>query len=515
MTDVLALAAYAEDRWLDAGGGEALVSAVDGQVIAEMPTFGDSEAMLAHARKTGTAMLHKMTLRERGKLLRAMAEALDARKKELYELSYETGATRSDSAFDIEGGIGTLFYYSSMAKDLPDTYLLPDGPRTALSNGDFAGQHFLSPLRGAAVHINAYNFPVWGMLEKLAPTLLAGMPAIVKPASVGAYLTYSAFRIVIDNGIIPAGALQLLLGRPGDMIDQLDGQDVLAFTGSAQTAASLKTSSSIVTRAVRFTAEQDSLNASVLGPDASPGDPEFQLFVNEVVREMTQKAGQKCTAIRRALVPSALIDPVQDAITETLARISIGNPRAEGVRMGALAGLRQRENVRTNLDLLKRDTAVVFGGETPQLIDADAKRGAFVTPTLLRCDRPHESENVHAIEAFGPVSTLMPYVDIADAAAIARAGLGSLVCSLFTADANAIGEFVPAVASSHGRILIVDRDSAANSTGHGAAMPQLVHGGPGRAGGGEELGGLFGMERYMQRTAIQAPTERLEALASL
>jgi oxepin-CoA hydrolase/3-oxo-5,6-dehydrosuberyl-CoA semialdehyde dehydrogenase len=353
------------------------------------------------------------------------------------------------------------------------------------------------------------------MLEKLAPTLLAGMPAIVKPASVGAYLTHAAFRILIDSGVIPAGSLQLLLGRPGELIDQLDGQDVLAFTGSAQTAALLKASSSVVTRAVRFTAEQDSLNAAVLGPDASPDSPEFQLFIKEVVREMTQKAGQKCTAIRRALVPSALIDQVQDAITAMLARTTIGNPRTEGVRMGALAGLRQREDVRANLDLLKRDATVAFGGNSPQLVDADADRGAFVMPTLLRCDTPHESESVHAIEAFGPVSTLMPYEDIADAAAITRAGLGSLVCSLFSADANAVGEFVLATASSHGRMLVIDRDSAPNSTGHGAAMPQLVHGGPGRAGGGEELGGLFGMGHYMQRTAIQASAERLEAIASL
>jgi oxepin-CoA hydrolase/3-oxo-5,6-dehydrosuberyl-CoA semialdehyde dehydrogenase len=510
---VIALASYGEDRWLDAGGGTALVSAVDGSAIAELPRAADTGAMLDHARRVGSPGLRAMTFQQRGKLLRAMADALSARKEELYELSYATGATRSDSAFDIEGGIGTLFVYSSKAKALPDARILADGAREAISKGNFAGQHILTPLRGAAVHINAYNFPVWGMLEKLAPTLLAGMPAIVKPASVGAYLTEAAFRILIDAGIMPAGSLQLVLGSPGELIAQLDGQDVLAFTGSAETAAKLKATPSVIARAVRVTSEQDSLNACMLGPDASPDSPEFDLFVKEVVREMTQKAGQKCTAIRRALVPADRIDAVQAALVARLAKTSVGNPRAEGVRMGALAGLAQRDDVRAKLAELQTEATLITGGEAATLVDADAKAGAFLAPTLLRCDAPAIATRVHSVEAFGPVATLMPYTDIADATALARAGSGSLVCSLFSRDADAIGEYVWEAASSHGRMLIVDRDSAADSTGHGAAMPHLVHGGPGRAGGGEELGGLIGMGHYMQRTAIQSAPATLDRLA--
>ncbi|NIJ09273.1 oxepin-CoA hydrolase/3-oxo-5,6-dehydrosuberyl-CoA semialdehyde dehydrogenase [Sphingomonas vulcanisoli] len=512
---VIALASYAEDKWLQAGGGTALASAVDGHVVAEMPAAADPAAMLAHARRVGSANLRAMTFQQRGKMLRAMADALTARKEELYELSYETGATRGDSAFDIDGGIGTLFVYASKAKSLPDTHVLAEGDREALSKGNFAGQHILTPLRGAAVHINAYNFPVWGMLEKLAPTLLAGMPAIVKPATVGAYLTAAAFRILIEANVVPAGALQLLLGSAGDLIDRLDGQDVVAFTGSADTAAKLKANPNVIAKAVRFTAEQDSLNASVLGPDATPDSPEFDLFVKEVVREMTQKAGQKCTAIRRAIVPAAQIDAVQAAIVARLAKTTVGNPRAEGVRMGALAGQAQRDDVRARIATLREEATLVCGGDVPALLDADGEKGAFLAPTLLRCDTPLTAEIVHRVEAFGPVSTIMPYGDIAEAAEIARKGEGSLVCSLFSHDAAAIGTFLIEAASSHGRMLIVDRDSAADSTGHGAAMPHMVHGGPGRAGGGEELGGLIGMGHYMQRTAIQGAPATLDAVAAL
>ncbi len=511
----IALASYAEDQWLAAGGGATLVSAVDGHVVAEMPPSIDPAAMLHHARSTGSAKLRAMTFQQRGKMLRAMADALTARKEELYELSYETGSTRGDSAFDIDGGIGTLFVYASKAKGLSDTHVLADGGREALSKGNFAGQHILTPLRGAAVHINAYNFPVWGMLEKLAPTLLAGVPAIVKPATVGAYLTEAAFRILIEADVVPAGALQLLLGSSGDLLDQLDGQDVVAFTGSATTAAKLKANPNVIGRAVRFTAEQDSLNASVLGGDATPDSPEFDLFVKEVVREMTQKAGQKCTAIRRAIVPAALLDAVQDAIVARLAKTQVGNPRAEGVRMGALAGLQQREDVRANIVKLAAEATIVTGGGVPALIDADSEKGAFLAPTLLRCETPLGAKIIHAVEAFGPVSTIMPYDTIADAAAIVRKGEGSLVCSLFSHDIKTISDFVPEVASTHGRLLIVDRDSAADSTGHGAAMPHMVHGGPGRAGGGEELGGLIGMGHYMQRTAIQGAPTTLDAVAAL
>ena len=512
---VISLACYAEDRWLDKGGGGALASAVDGTIVAEMPRQAEAGEMLAFARATGSPALRRMTFQERGRMLRAMADALSARKEELYELSYATGATRSDSAIDIDGGIGTLFVYASKAKALPDAHLLVEGGRELISKGNFAGQHILTPLRGAALHINAYNFPVWGMLEKLGPTLLAGVPAIVKPATAGAYLAEAAFRILIDSGVMPPGALQLLLGSTGDLIDQLDGQDVLAFTGSAETAARLKANANVIARAVRVTAEQDSLNASVLGPDATAGSPEFDLFVREVVREMTQKAGQKCTAIRRALVPGALVDAAQKALVERLEKIVVGNPRAEGVRMGALAGLAQRDDVRARLAALRTEAALVTGGEAAALVDADGERGAFLSPTLLRCDRPVEATVVHSVEAFGPVSTLMPYADIGEAAAIARAGAGSLVCSIFSRDPTAIRDFVLGAASSHGRMLIVDRDSAADSTGHGAALPHLVHGGPGRAGGGEELGGMIGMNRYLQRTALQAAPATLDGLALL
>jgi oxepin-CoA hydrolase/3-oxo-5,6-dehydrosuberyl-CoA semialdehyde dehydrogenase len=513
MAPPLTLASYWEDRWHNAGGGEELYSAVDSSVVAFMPgEAADTLAMLEYAHRIGGPALRSMTFQQRGQLLRALADALSARKEELYELSYATGATRNDSAVDIEGGIGTMFVYASKAKALPASHLLIDGDREAISKGNFAGQHVLTPLHGVAVHINAYNFPVWGMLEKLAPTLLAGMPAIVKPARVGSYLTAAAFGIMVDSGVLPRGAIQLLLGSTGDLLDRLGGQDSIAFTGSADTAAELKAKPNIIREAVRFGSEQDSLNASVLGPDAAPDSPEFDLFVKEVVREMTQKAGQKCTAIRRALVPEALVDAVESALVARLGRVATGNPRRKTVQLGALAGQDQRNDVRANIARLSGEARIVTGGEALSLVEADAEKGAFLAPTLLRCDTPLTSTLVHEVEAFGPVSTLMPFTDIAQAADIARAGKGSLVCSLFSHDMAATGDFVLAAASSHGRMLIVDRDSALDSTGHGAALPHLLHGGPGRAGGGAELGGLSGMSHYMQRTALQAAPATLEAL---
>ncbi|MES1975660.1 MAG: phenylacetic acid degradation bifunctional protein PaaZ [Pseudomonadota bacterium] len=513
MTDVITLASYAADRWLPEAGGAELLSAVDSTVVAVLPGAADVGEMLDHARRVGSSALRRLTFEARGKLIRALADALSARKEELYELSYATGATRADSAFDIEGGIGALYVYASKAKELPDTHVLVDGPREAISKGNFAGQHILSPLHGAAIHINAYNFPVWGMLEKLGPTLLAGMPAIVKPASVGAFVTAAAFRIMIDTGVLPPGALQLLLGPTGDLLDRLDGQDAVAFTGSAATAAKLKAQPNILRETVRFTAEQDSLNASILGADATPDSPEFDFFVKEVVREMTQKAGQKCTAIRRALVPVNLVDDVERAIIARLGKIAVGNPRAEGVRMGALAGLPQRDDVRANIAKLATEARIV--SQDTAFVDADDNRGAFLAPTLLRCDDPVHATLVHQVEAFGPVSTLMPYSDATQATALARAGKGSLVLSLFTHDPKLVDDIVLGTASSHGRILIVDRDSAADSTGHGAALPHLLHGGPGRAGGGAELGGLHGMHHYLQRTAVQAAPATLDLVGQL
>lgn len=514
MTYPIALCSYARDHWLPAGEGAQLVSAIDGSTVALMPDAADSAAMLQHAREVGGSALRTMTFQERGKMLRALADALTARKEELYALSALTGATRSDSAFDIEGGIGTLFVYSSKAKSLPDARVMLDGGREAISKGDFIGQHILAPLRGVAIHINAYNFPVWGMLEKLAPTLLAGMPAIIKPATVGAYLTEAAFRIMVESGALPAGAVQLLLGSAGGLLDQLDGQDSVAFTGSAATANQLKARPNIVGQTVRFSAEQDSLNAAILGPDISPDAPEFDLYVREVAREMTQKAGQKCTAIRRALVPASLIDQVQDALVTRLGKIGAGDPRIDGTRLGALAGLAQREDVIANLSTLRGEAELVTGGVIPEL-GGDLDKGAFFAATLLRCNDPGTARAVHAVEAFGPVATLMPYDDADEAIALANAGEGSLALSIFSHDAAEICALVGGVSSFHGRIMIVDRDNAEFATGHGAALPHLQHGGPGRAGGGAELGGVIGMMPYLQRSAIQASDRILAAIGGM
>jgi oxepin-CoA hydrolase/3-oxo-5,6-dehydrosuberyl-CoA semialdehyde dehydrogenase len=510
---VIELASYAEDRWLPAGGGRELTSAIDSVPVAALPRApADPAAMLSYARRVGGPGLRRLGFRGRGKLLRALADAISARKEQLYELSFATGATRSDSAFDIEGGLGVLFVYASKAKTLPDGQILRDGDREVISKGNFFGQHILSPMSGAAVHINAYNFPVWGLLEKLAPTLLAGMPVVVKPASPTAWVAAAVFRIMIDSGLLPPGSVQLLLGDSSTLLDELDWRDVVAFTGSAATAAKLRTHPNVVGQGVRFSAEQDSLNASMLGPDAAPGSPEFDLFVREVAREMTQKAGQKCTAIRRAVVPARYLDAVELALVGHLDRVVIGDPRVETVRLGALAGLQQRDDVRRKVDLLRREADVVTGDEPRPLIGADYRNGAFLAPILLRCNNPTTANLVHSEEAFGPVSTLMPYETVDDAIQILEAGHGSLVHSLFSHDRDVVAETIVRTASAHGRIAVIDRDSAQGSTGHGAALPHLVHGGPGRAGGGEELGGLNGMKHYMQRTALQGSAELLDAL---
>jgi oxepin-CoA hydrolase/3-oxo-5,6-dehydrosuberyl-CoA semialdehyde dehydrogenase len=514
MTDAISLASYAADRWLPAGGGSELVSAIDGAVVATMPASADVGAMLDHARRVGGPALRAMTFQQRGKMLRALADALTARKEELYALSFLTGATRGDNMFDIDGGIGTLFVYASKSKALPDAHVMLDGGREAISKGNFAGQHILAPLTGVAVHINAYNFPVWGMLEKLAPTLLAGMPVIVKPATVGSYLTEAAFRIMIESGALPPGAVQLLLGDTGDLLDSLNGQDSVAFTGSAATAARLKTHPNIVANTVRFSAEQDSLNATVLGAEATADSPEFDLLVKEVVREMTQKAGQKCTAIRRILIPESLLDAAQAAIVARLGKTAVGDPRDETTRMGALAGLAQRDDVIANVERLKGEATLVTGGE-PLMPGKGLERGAFYAPTLLRCDNPGTAAAIHAVEAFGPVSTIMPYRDLADAVALANAGKGSLAMSVFSHDPGLLAGLVAGTSTFHGRIMIVDRDSAADATGHGAALPHLQHGGPGRAGGGAELGGFLGMMPYLQRTALQAAPSTLDMLAAI
>jgi oxepin-CoA hydrolase/3-oxo-5,6-dehydrosuberyl-CoA semialdehyde dehydrogenase len=508
---------YAEDRWV-AGSGEPaeLRSAVTGDVVAITSSRGlDFARMARFAREQGGPALRAITFHQRAALLKALAEALTARKQELYELSYDTGATKGDAWIDIDGGIGTFAVYQSKGRrELPDNRILIDGNVESLSRGGtFQGLHVCTSLQGVAVHINAFNFPVWGMLEKLAPTFLAGVPAIVKPASATAYLAEAAVRIMIEANVLPKGALQLVSGSLGDLFDHLTCQDVVSFTGSAETAQKLQSHPVIARESVRFIAERDSLNASVLGPDAAADSPEFDLFVKEVAKEMSVKAGQKCTAIRRALVPASLLDAVQDALKARLDKITVGNPRDEATRMGALVSLAQRDAVRAKIKELAGEATIVYGDPAQVKVNgADAQKGAFLSPILLRCERPWQARAVHDVEAFGPVSTLLPYNDGADAIALANRGKGSLVMSVFTYDRDFARDVVLGSGAFHGRIAFIDRDSAKESTGHGSPMPHMVHGGPGRAGGGEELGGIRGVTHYMQRTALQGHPRVLSAI---
>jgi oxepin-CoA hydrolase/3-oxo-5,6-dehydrosuberyl-CoA semialdehyde dehydrogenase len=504
---------YAFDRWTPGEGNLAeLTSAIDGAPVATTGSGGlDFAAMLKHAREVGGPALRKLTFHERARILKALGQAIMARKEELYELNYLTGATRKDGWIDIEGGAGTLFSFSSKGRrELPDAHVLIDGALEPLSKeGTFVGQHIYTPLQGAALHINAFNFPVWGMLEKLAPTLLAGMPAIVKPASATSYLTEAAFRVMIESGVLPTGAVQLIVGGVGDLFDHLGGQDVVSFTGSASTALKLRTHPTVMRESVRFIAEQDSLNASVLGPDAAPGTPEFDLFVREVAIEMTVKAGQKCTAIRRAMAPAEYLDDVQKALADRLAGTKVGDPRAEETRMGALVSLSQRDDVRQKIAELEAAGAKIVAGDPSA---EPVAGGAFLSPILLRADEPWKSTAVHDVEPFGPVSTIMPYKDMDDAIALANRGMGSLALSLFTHSTDAARDFIRSAAAYHGRMLVIDRTNSKESTGHGSPLPVLVHGGPGRAGGGEEMGGIRGVKHYMQRTAIQSSPTMIAAI---
>lgn len=513
MTPIM-LQSYARDRWTGGAGAETrIASAVTGETVAQFsPAALDFRAMASHAREVGGGNLRKLTFLQRAAVVKALGTAIMDRKEELYALNFHTGATRKDGWIDIEGGAGALFSMASKAKrELPDDFLFVDGPVEQISReGTFLAQHVFTPLRGFALHINAFNFPVWGMLEKLGVALIAGVPAIVKPATATAYLAEAAFRILIETGKVPPGALQLVIGPIGDLFDHLTGQDVVSFTGSAATAAKLKSHPAIIRESVRFISEQDSLNASMLGPDASAESPEFSLFVKEVAREMTVKAGQKCTAIRRALVPAALMPAAEKAIRDALARTTIGDPAREDVRMGALVSLGQRADVEARLADLSRETRVAFASK-PALIGAD-ERGAFVSPTLLVCDEPAAARAVHEVEAFGPVATLMPYASLDEAIALLNRGGGSLVMSLFTHDAEIAREVILGAGSFHGRVIVIDRDCAKESTGHGSPLPVLVHGGPGRAGGGEEMGGMRGVRHYMQRTAVQGSPAVLKAV---
>jgi oxepin-CoA hydrolase/3-oxo-5,6-dehydrosuberyl-CoA semialdehyde dehydrogenase len=496
--------------------GVPLLDASTGAPVAFIDSSGiDFASTLAYGREKAGAALRRMSFHERAAMLKALGLALMDRKEEFYALSAATGATRADSWVDIDGGIGTLLSYASKGRrELPNTRVLLDGDVEVLAkDGSFSAQHILSPLEGVAVHINAFNFPCWGMLEKLAPTLLAGMPAIVKPASQTAYLTELMVRRMIETGILPEGSVQLIAGSVGDLLDHVEGQDVVTFTGSASTGRKLKSHPAVIDNSVRFTMEADSLNASVLGIDAGPGTEEFDLFVKEVTREMTSKAGQKCTAIRRVIVPRAHCDALIAALGERLGKTALGNPADEIVRMGPLASLDQRDEVRARIRDLLGDAEIVAGDpDTPRVISGDPEAGAFLNPVLLYCDRPWEAKAVHDVEAFGPVSTVMPYDSAEEAVDLARRGMGSLVASVFTNDLAFAEEVVLGMAPFHGRVLIGNRASAKSSTGHGSPLPGLVHGGPGRAGGGEELGGMRGVKHYMQRTAVQGSPTLLSAV---
>lgn len=505
-----------EGTWTTGTGeGTPLYNAISGEVIALADTEGtDLESAYAFARNVGGPALRKMTFQERGRMLKRLALHLHGMKEEFYKVSWATGATRADSWIDIEGGIGNLFANASLRRRLPDTPFATDGDFVPLSKeGSFGGHHLLVPKQGVAVHINAYNFPVWGMLEKVAVNWLAGVPALVKPATVTSYLTESVVAAIHESGILPPGALQLVCGPARNMLDFVDERDVVTFTGSASTGRALKSHPRIAEYAVPFNMEADSLNSAVLGPDAVAGTPEFDLFIKEVRKEMTVKCGQKCTAVRRIFVPESSMEAVEEALVAQLAQTIVGDPQVDGVRMGALVGRDQRIDVLDHVAQLEREAAWVFG-ETKQadVVGADAERGAFLPPMLLRHNSPHDAVAVHNVEAFGPVSTLMPYRELDEAVALAAKGKGSLCCSITTFDRQAAATFVREAAPMHGRILVLDRECARESTGHGSPLPLLVHGGPGRAGGGEEMGGLRGIKHYMQRTAIQGHPTALTAI---
>lgn len=498
---------YAVGQWIEGtGDGQMLYDASNGTAVASASSSGlDFEEMLNYGRKIGNKNLRKMTFQERGRMLKALALFLMERKEKYYEVSYKTGATRIDSWIDIEGGIGNLFANASLRRKFPDLPYYTEGDPVGLSKGGtFMGHHILVPKEGVAVHINAFNFPVWGMLEKCAVNWLAGMPAIVKPATLTSFVAEVVVKDIIASGILPAGALQLICGSARTILDHVNYQDVVTFTGSASTGIMLKSNPNIIREAVPFNMEADSLNSIILGKDAAPGTPEFDLFVKEVRKEMTIKCGQKCTAVRRIIVPADYMEDVQIAIGKALTGLVIGDPRTEGVRMGALAGREQVKEVKEKLEELMSFSQLVYGDlEGFEVTHGSKETGAYMAPVLLRNDRPFEQIGTHEIEAFGPVSTMMPYHDMDEAIELARKGRGSLCSSIVTFDDKIAREYVVNAATHHGRILVLNREAAKESTGHGSPMPLLVHGGPGRAGGGEEMGGMRGVKHYMQRCAIQ------------
>ena len=514
------LQSYVGGRFVGARAGAALASAIDGRTVAfahaDELDFGEA---VDHARRVGVPALLALDFQQRAARLKALAKFLMERKEQLYAISHHTGATRADSWIDIEGGAGTLFAYASMgSNELPSGNLIHEGPAMALGKkGQFAGTHVLVPRRGVAVHINAFNFPIWGALEKFAPTFLAGMPCIVKPATSTSYLAEAMVRLVAESGLLPEGSLQLVVGSTGDLLDRVDGRDIVTFTGSADTAAKLRVRPNLIANSVPFNAEADSLNCAVLADDVTPDDVEFDLFVKEVAREMTAKAGQKCTAIRRAIVPRKHLAAVTERLKARLAKIVVGDPSLEGVTMGALASHDQQRDVAERVAQLARGNTVLFGGHdqngaafAPRGTGTD--QGAFFAPTLLLCERPDMNSAAHDIEAFGPVSTLMPYDEFDEALALAERGRGSLVGTLVTRDPHRAAHAVGRLAALHGRILVLDRDAAGESTGHGSPLPALKHGGPGRAGGGEELGGIRAVKHYLQRAAVQGSPTMLAAV---
>lgn len=498
---------YALGQWTAGEGeGQALFNAITGEQIAKTSSKGlDFTEMMDYARKVGGPSLRKMTFHERGRMLKALALHLISVKDKFYALSAQTGATKVDSWIDIEGGIGNLFAYASLRKQFPNETFYVDGEHAPLSKeGSFIGQHICVPKQGVAIHINAFNFPIWGMLEKIAVNLLAGVPAIVKPATVTSYLTELMVKEIINTGILPEGSLQLICGSARGILDSVSSQDVVTFTGSASTGRMLKSHQNIIDEAVPFNMEADSLNCCVLGEDVNPGDAEFDIFIKEVQREMTVKAGQKCTAIRRIIVPTNKVEDVQIALGKRLAKTTIGDPSVEGVRMGALAGKDQREEVKEKVNELAKSQEIIFGDlNNFDVLGADKDKGAFLSPILFLNDDPFSKTDCHNIEAFGPVSTIMPYTNTDEAIELAKMGKGSLVCSIITANDTIAKEFVLGAAANHGRILILNAQCAKESTGHGSPMPMLTHGGPGRAGGGEEMGGKRGVMHYLQRTAVQ------------
>ncbi|SDR09478.1 phenylacetic acid degradation bifunctional protein PaaZ [Actinopolyspora saharensis] len=511
------LRSYTAGRWRSpADEGTALYDAVTGGELARLSTAGiDRAAALAHGREVGGPALRELTFHQRAALLKSLASHLREHRQELYDLSASTGATRGDSKFDVDGGIGVLFSYSSKGRrELPNSTVHVDGGTEPLGKqGTFLGQHIATPLRGVAVQINAFNFPVWGPLEKLAPAFVAGVPTLIKPAEQTAHLTHRLVELIVESGILPEGSVQLLCGNAGDLLDHLTEQDLLSFTGSAATAQRIRAQDNVVRQSVRFNAEADSLNCSVLGPDATRDTAEFDLFVRQLVTEMTVKAGQKCTAVRRAFVPEGRVDEVVGAVADRLSGVAVGDPRNPEVDMGALADLEQREEVRRGLKGLLEAGRLVHGDpwQPFEPVGADYEQGAFVPPMLLRCDEP-EQPQPHEIEVFGPVATVLPYRDAEHAVELANRGGGSLVGSVVSGDTEFVREVVLGAASRHGRMLVLNGSDAEESTGHGSPLPQLVHGGPGRAGGGEEMAGIRGVLHHMQRTAVQADPDTLTEL---